>query len=170
MRYVPGLKLDWRGARHRFSDLMEVYETNYRLLARLIPNLRSVVDHEVSAVDECLDLHLRLVERHKYTTLISLTYLFDREGSPERVAEPGVLIRLYHDARVAEVYDCGACVEEGTIDAEDTRHGAPDLAERQWSVNLFLEKWLAYCLERGHRFSVSPPGKEAGPVPELVDG
>ncbi|WP_459864487.1 DUF1249 domain-containing protein [Endothiovibrio diazotrophicus] len=148
---------------------MEVYETNYRLLARLIPNLRSLGDHEVSSVAECLDLHLRMVERHKYTTLISLTYLFDREGATERVAEPGVLIRLYHDARVAEVYGCGACVEEA-VEAEGARHGLPDLAERQWSVNLFLEKWLAYCLERGHRFSTCPPAAEAGRVPEPVNG
>ena len=172
MRYVPGLKLDWRGARHRFSDLMEVYETNYRLLTRLIPRLDSVQEREVSAVSDCLDLHLELVERHKYTTLISLTYLFDREGVAKQVAEPGVVIRLYHDAKVAEVFDCAACDEAMVTDAEGVRHGQADVAERKWTANLFLEKWLAFCLERGHRFPspAHPSHQEAGLTPALADG
>lgn len=165
MRYVPGLKLDWRGARHRFSDLMEVYETNYRLLARLIPRIDSVHGHLVSEVDACLDLHLQLMERHKYTDIFSLTYLFDREEG--RVAEPGIVIRLYHDAKVAEVFECGACVEEA-VECDGTVHGLADLSERQWGVNLFLEKWLAYCLERGHRFVAA---REEGCLePVLADG
>ena len=147
MRYVPGIRLHGGLIRHRFADLQELYETNYRLLRRLVPDIGAVAGEACSRVAGCLDLHLSVVERHKYTTILSLTYLFDREGGP--VAEPGLLIRLYHDAKLAQVGACGACVGAA---ASPRGHGHPDPLIRQWEAGLFLEKWLVYCLERGHRF------------------
>ena len=49
-------------------------------------------------------MHLRLHERSRYTTTLTLTYLFDEGGMA--VSDPDLQIRIYHDARLAEVQAC----------------------------------------------------------------
>lgn len=129
-----------------FASLMDLYERNYMLIRRLAPDLPG----EGVAQDSCaatgLPLHLEVLGRHPYTSDIVLTYQFQRPRG--RAAEPNLQVRIYHDARVAEVMS--AHLRHWPVfahDDVDTR----DLY-RRWKVNRFLFKWLSYCLHQGHRF------------------
>lgn len=138
--------------RRSFAGLMDLYEINYRLLQRLVPDLESIPGRAMSRVPDSPDLFLLVEERCRFTTMLHLTYYFtDHHG--QRVADPDLQIRLYHDARQAEAVTCrpGAT---GTLLAE------------KWDSNLFLEKWLHYALGLGHRFETAARGADAAaPVP-----
>jgi uncharacterized protein YqiB (DUF1249 family) len=94
-------------------------------------------------------LHLTVVERCKYTTTLNLTYQFsDPQGS---FPAPDVVIRMYHDAQLAEVISRGR--RRGRRDAEYDRFRHQYSIQTKWQVNRFLHKWLGYCLHTGHTFS-----------------
>ena len=135
-----------------FAGLMELYECNYIRLRNLVPNPEVMQDHVVSRIDGVLDLHLRVVERCKFTTTLKLTYYFHDQQGP--FAAPDMLVRMYHDAQVGEVVSCGR--RRGVRHAIYNRmYNRYSLSEK-WHMNRFLQKWLGYCLLQGHRFT---PGK-----------
>jgi uncharacterized protein YqiB (DUF1249 family) len=131
-----------------FAGLMELYECNYIRLRNLVPDLDTMPDHVISRIDAVLDLHLRVVERCKFTTTLSLTYYFhDQQG---RFPAPDMQLRMYHDAQVGEVISCGR--RRGFRHATYNRmYNRYSLSEK-WRMNRFLQKWLGYCLLQGHRF------------------
>jgi hypothetical protein len=70
-------------------------------------------------------------------------------------------VRIYHDAHLVEaqpwhsVHSQPPALPRG---ARTPRGGPPrGCAEREldqrWARNMMLNKWLEYCVERGHRFS-----------------
>jgi uncharacterized protein YqiB (DUF1249 family) len=132
-----------------FAGLMDLYERNYIGLRRLIPLMPRDRRPLRSRVPGGLDLHLQLLEWHRYTTDLTLTYLFERSNGLR--AEPDLQIRIYHDARQAEVMSA------------HLRHWPEFAAEHcpglhaRWRANRFLWKWLNYCLYQGHCFDVTAP-------------
>ena len=146
-------QVNHQGVRARdLPGLMELYELNYIQLRRLIPDLDILPQQTVSEIRDGLDLHLTVMERAPYTSTLRLTYQFsDDEGE---FPAPDVVVRLYHDAQVAEVISRGR--RRGRRHAEYDRayHHYP--MEMKWESNRFLQKWLAYCLRNGHSFS---PGR-----------
>ena len=135
-----------------FAGLMELYECNYIRLRNLVPDLDVVPAEVISRVNGGLDLHLRVVERCKFTTTLNLTYYFhDEEG---RFPAPDMQVRLYHDAQVGEVLFCGR--RRGVRHADYNRMRNNYSLEEKWRMNRFLQKWLGYSLMQGHRFI---PGK-----------
>jgi hypothetical protein len=132
-----------------FTGLMELYEANYIRFRRLCPGLDKITNHAVSAVEGALDLHLRIVERTRYThTVILTSYLQgDRVGfSPK----PNLRIRVYHDARQAEVLDVQS--RAGRSGASRLYRSADSQLVFRWRWNQFLYKWLGYCLYHGYGF------------------
>lgn len=127
-----------------FAGLMDLYERNYMLLRRLLPNIPTVGSVHCSKVTGAIDLHLRVLDRHPYTSDLLLTYRFPR--GEEWVAEPDLEVRVYHDARVAEVRS--ASLRHWPHFDE---HDETTVAGR-WRANRFLYKWLRYCLRQGHAF------------------
>lgn len=136
-----------------FAGLMDLYERNYIGLRRLVPRLPQDRELCASQVASGLDLYLQLLERHRYTSDLRLTYCFCKTEGPR--AEPDLHIRIYHDARQAEVMSA------------HLRHWPEFAAEQctelhnRWRVNRFLWKWLNYCLHQGHRFDL--PVQPASP-------
>lgn len=125
-----------------YSHLMDLYEHNYMRLRCLIPSME-IADVMVSQVDGYSDLHLSIKERCKYTTIINLTYHFKEKGKAALLL-PNLNIRVYHDAKTAEVQNRQSRIHqilsnEGSI-------------EHQYKLNRFLYKWLGYCLYQGHHF------------------
>jgi len=84
-----------------FVSLMDLYENNYLRLRRLIPNLAELPKNAVSCLPGCLNLHLTILDRTKFTTTIFLSYYFDE--AEQAVAEPALTLRIYHDANQVEV-------------------------------------------------------------------
>ncbi|MEN8206250.1 MAG: DUF1249 domain-containing protein [Pseudomonadota bacterium] len=131
-----------------FAGLMELYECNYIRLRNLVPGPDVIQDHVVSRIDGKLDLHLRIVERCKFTTTLNLSYYFhDDEGS---FPAPDMQVRMYHDAQVGEVISCGR--RRGVRHAVYNRMFNTYTLSEKWRMNRFLQKWLGYCLLQGHRF------------------
>ena len=130
------------------ASLMELYDSNYRRLMRLAPELHRMEDTAVSRLVGALDLHLTVIERCKYTTTIALTYCFP--GDAGVVLEPNMRVRLYHDARLAEAVS-DARRHRGRV-SRCRRRRVPSELERKWDQNRFLQRWLGYCQRQGHLF------------------
>lgn len=130
-----------------FATLMELYESNYILMRRLAPALDQLETTNRSLGRDGVDLHLRLLERTAYTTAVCLTHYFDPTSSPG--SEPDLMIRIYHDARVAEVMP--ETPADGFHLWQGERPEAKSLPWR-WELNRFLNRWLRYCLGQGHVF------------------
>ena len=139
----------------RFGNLMELYERNYVQLRLLIPDLRRApLTTTVSNVVGCMTLYLQLVEQSPYTSTLRLTYRFiestadsaEQKGSLRATAEPDLTIRVYHDARSAEVMS-------GLLHGQQHPRKTRGL-EGSWRLNRFLYKWLRYLLYRGHGFKL----------------
>ncbi len=138
----------------RFASLMELYENNYMLVRLLIPELRSLQDgHYVSRISDAMDLELSQIEHCRYTTTFNLTYRF--ENSLRQPCEPDLTIRLYHDARTAEVVT-------GLIQTQRAESRRKRGLDDSWQLNRFLFKWLRYCLHQGHLFSIPSSQTMAG--------
>ena len=161
MRY-SGKQIVHPGVRARdLPALMELYELNYIQLRQLIPDFAAVQDLSVSKVNHGMDLYLTISERCKYTTTFNLTYRFsDRdEGKPA----PDVVVRMYHDAQVAEVISRGGSRRHSAYNR--FRQEYP--LQTKWQVNRFLHKWLVYCLRHGHGFS--PAREQLAEALEVIE-
>jgi uncharacterized protein YqiB (DUF1249 family) len=143
------------GRDRSFAALMELYESNYIFIRRLVPDIDRSDDAVVSRVNGTPDLHLTIVERCAYTTSLRLTHRFDHGQTSE--VTPDLQVRVYHDARVSEVLPSSNL--EGF---RYWRHHRPPRAGSlawRWEVNRFLNRWLRYCLGEGHAFE--PNGRSA---------
>jgi uncharacterized protein YqiB (DUF1249 family) len=140
--------VSWRARPGSFVSLMSLYESNYIRLSWLAPNLEALAPSQISVVDGDCPLHLAIEERSRYTTTLRLTYMFEDEAGP--LADPDLLIRVYRDARLAEVQACARWHRHAVLESMRSQL-ARDLGDR-WLRNVMLNKWLDYCVERGHRF------------------
>jgi hypothetical protein len=134
----------WIQERRSVGDLMALCEENYRHLHSLIPQLRRLQGEHRSSCPEHQDLHLTIVEQTPYTTLLRLTYEFPQGDTG--VADPDALLRVYHDARQVEVED----LRQQALPTSRL-YEAPGL-ENKWRLNLFVGRWLAFCVRQGHLF------------------
>jgi len=128
-------------APNSFAGLMDLYEQNYMRLRKIVPDL-NIADQMISSVPDHSDLYLSVKQRCKYTTMLSMTYRFEKSG--EYLFEPDLHLKIYHDARVVEVQQL-----------VKRHHGLlknDRLLQHKWAMNRFLFKWLGFCLYQGHYF------------------
>ena len=124
------------------AELMRVYETNYAKLNALLP-----VGHEVGDV-RCYQAvnmvyQLTVNEVTKYTTLIDIC----QSDAMPVFPLPKMSVRLYHDARVAEV--CAS----GDFSRVKAKYDYPNTKllqkDEKFQLNKFLGEWLTFCLKTG---------------------
>lgn len=127
--------------------LLDMCEENYRSIMRLAPGLARLNGCYRSSVAAHQDLYLEVLEQSRYTSLIHLTYYFDHHSGQE--PDPNAVFRVYHDARQLEIVD----LTQHILPTERL-YEAPGLLNK-WKANLFVGKWLAFCLHQGHRFDPS---------------
>lgn len=120
-------------------------DANYLRLMKLFPGLR-VEDVSVFGVmigGHPLRVELKVVERSPYTTLVEVQQL---PRAPWNTW-PRMLVRLYHDARSAEVVEChGARHFRAVYDYPNRHMHQPD---EKAQVNRFLTEFLSMCLRHG---------------------
>jgi uncharacterized protein len=144
----------WRARPRSFVALMGLYESNYIRLSWLAGELGALDGEHRSVVSGDCDLLLTLTERSPYTSTVNLTYLFSDEGLTGQGGEqrfPDMQVRVYHDAHLAEAHEWAGTHSQPVLKALRT-HAERELDQR-WARNVMLNKWLEYCVERGHRFS-----------------
>jgi uncharacterized protein len=142
--------ISWRARPRSFVSLMTLYESNFIRLGWLAPDLRQLRGSLTSEVAGEPALELAVVEQCRYTTALQMTYLFRDGGRAER--EPGLEIRVYHDARLAEA--CGTAAAPAHPRLKSLAAGVAPNHGTRWSSNMLLNKWLEYCVGSGHRFAV----------------
>ena len=129
--------------RQSLASLIDLYESNYYRLLRLVPELRGIEGTVVSRVAGALDLYLTVHEQQRYTTTLTLTYWFGDE------LQPNAGIVVYHDVNAAELVSFSR--RRRNPSRTWRRRRMPDL-ERKWQTNRFLQRWLGFCHRQGHLF------------------
>jgi len=132
-----------------FAGLMTLYEGNHTRLRQLLGNLWRLPSRLVSTSSSDLSIHLTLDEHSRYTTSLRMTYWLDSNGLTS--TDPDLLVRIYHDARLAEAVSC--CEQPRHIVFKGLWVPAAVELERRWLLNILLSKWLEHCLDHRHVFA-----------------
>lgn len=128
-------------------NLLDAAEQNYLLLAGLLPGLRvaDVAELHMPYGDAApVPVDLRVLERGPFTTLLEIVEHRAAEGW---VPPLRAVVRLCHDARVAEV------VEFDRHRRLQARYPYPNpdmlQPDEKIQVNRLLGEWLQHCLRHG---------------------
>ena len=138
----------WRARPGSFVSLMTLYESNFARLKWIPADIKSLSGHHVSRTDADCDLHLKVVEHSRYTSVLRLSYEFEHEGG--LVLDPDLEVCVYHDARLAEVRSFAQVARHPHL--RQLQSQLKRELDQRWSRNMMLNKWLEYCADRGHRF------------------
>jgi uncharacterized protein len=134
-----------------FTGLMTLYESNYIKLHQLGSAMAWPADAIVSSSSRDNDLHAEIVRREPYTTTLRLTYWFDDAGVS--AADPDLVVRIYHDARLAEAVSRGEAHRH--VKLRELAKSSNAELDRRWRLNMLLNKWLDYLFEVGHSLGTS---------------
>ena len=131
---------------NRFGWLMALYAENHTRLTCLFAPGDLEQGRYVSCIGDGLDLYLDVIQTHRYTVELRLTYgLRDPDtGEPD----PSAFVRLYRDAHQAEATHC--YVGRRWQDVIGMYPPPAELIGHRMRMNTFLGKWLEYLAERGH--------------------
>lgn len=144
-KYVPDLK-----------GLISDCEANYLRFLRLLPTLDENSEWAFAVELPSTELSrvvISVVERSRYTTTISLT---QASHMGEWVPEPTITVRLYHDARLAEVlsYQQNHRIRQSYEYPNAKMYHRNEKAQ----LNTFLGEWLDICLKSGCALSLPNMG------------
>ncbi|MGY5450562.1 DUF1249 domain-containing protein [Agarivorans sp. MS3-6] len=129
--------------RVNLDELMQLYAANYTFMMRLFP--------PALELGQCLrltpqvgdDYLLECKERTRYTSLYEITQASE---IPRNYLQPQLLVRLYHDARLAEV-----CASQQIYKLKP-RYDYPNKKmhhrDEKHQTNQFLNDWLAFCFKQ----------------------
>ena len=136
-KYIPDL-----------SRQMSMCEANYVRIMKLMPDLDDCDQREfqVSWSGHQAFLRLKVDERFKYTSTVLISHSY--ENSSPWLDTPGMVVRLYHDASMAEVI----CMQKrkqlsGVYSYPNQKMRQPD---EKLQLNEYLGEWLSECLSHGH--------------------
>jgi uncharacterized protein YqiB (DUF1249 family) len=132
-----------------FSGLMTLYESNHLKFLQLIQGRLPQRAQSLSTVIDDCDLHLDILARERYTSTLKLTYWFSNDSSG-CTPDPDMLVRVYHDAALAEAVGGREGHRHHLLRALAASHSGE--LDRRWRANIMLNKWLDYLLDKGHRF------------------
>jgi uncharacterized protein YqiB (DUF1249 family) len=130
----------------RFAWLMETYGENFARLSRMFQPQALPAGLYVSRIPDGLELMVEVLEQHPYTVELRLSYrIYDAAtGQPD----PSAYVRLYRDARQAEVTHC--YVGRHWQDVLGLRPSVQAMLGHRLRMNSFLNKWLDYLDSQGH--------------------
>ncbi|HEV8693270.1 MAG TPA: DUF1249 domain-containing protein [Lysobacter sp.] len=137
----------------RFGWLMALYAENHARLQRLFEPADLAPGHYESDIGDGLALQLEVLEQHRYTTELRLTYnmLDPVTGEPD----PSAYLRVYHDTHQLEATHC--YVGRRWQDVIGMYPPPAEVIGHRLRMNTFLGKWLQYLAENGHGVATLRP-------------
>jgi|TARA_B110000503_G_scaffold74761_1_gene115452 uncharacterized protein len=136
-----------------FHGYMADGDANYVRLLKLFHNINEADQRKIYIYNTGRHiLRFQVLERTPYTTLIKIDEEAGEYTPCKRLSSwlklPLLKLRLYHDAKMAEVVSCdGVSRIRPRYEYLNRNRHQPD-EKAQW--NQFLSEWLAYCLEFGY--------------------
>lgn len=134
-KYVPDL-----------AKQMASCEANYLRLIKLMPDLDEC-DHRRFNIDwheHRATVELTIEERFTYTTTVRIQQRYEQQSWIEM---PTLIVRLYHDARMAEVVNSQHHRQlRGSYAYPNKQMHYPD---EKAQLNQYLGEWLCQCLAHG---------------------
>lgn len=123
-------------------------ETNYLRLLKLFPKL-AVDGERLIGLQHGNDLVVKLtvLERTPYTTLVSLQE-YGEQATLKWLGLPSIKVRIYHDAKVAEVIDYDGLRRPQPRCQYPNKQMHQQDEKAQW--NKFLGEWLSQCINFGY--------------------
>lgn len=144
------------------KNFMARCEANYLRLLRLFPGMATDTERRLGLTTQPqTQIVMTVIERAKFTTLLSIeqnTQGLNGQATVEsrRWNRPPVLkVRVYHDAKLAEVVSCDDAHRVSPNNAYPNKRMLQRDEKAQW--NRFLEEWLTMCSKYGY---VSAPFEE----------
>ncbi|WP_432697461.1 DUF1249 domain-containing protein [Marinobacterium sp. YM272] len=136
-KYVPDL-----------TRQSSVCEANYARLLKLLPDLdtQDQREYQISWQGRSAVVRLQVEERFRYTSTVMVSQ--QMESDSRWLDAPQLLVRLYHDAGMAEVI----CIRQrrqlsGRYPYPNPQMHQPD---EKAQLNDFLGECLSQCLSHGH--------------------
>ncbi len=135
-KYVPDL-----------TKQMAICEANYARLYKLMPEMDEQDLREFNVVwgEHSMCMRLEMIERFSYTSTLQISQQASKELS--WLESPALIVRLYHDAGMAEVI----CMKRrrqlsGVYPYPNREMHQPD---EKVQLNHYLGEWLGHCLSYG---------------------
>jgi uncharacterized protein YqiB (DUF1249 family) len=134
-----------RRQRHNLQRLHGECELNYVRLLRLMPRMPQLGQSiDVDFTHECNSgMQVRIDEITRYTHLLSIVA---ESARPEWLPEIQIKVRIYHDAKMAEVVEW---CSDRTIPWELAEKSSMQAPDEKWQWNMFLSDLLAHGLSHG---------------------
>ena len=134
--------------RPHLPTLMALCEVNYMLMLRTLADKEQVGEQRCFFISDFLSYRVQVEEVTKYTTLLTICQEATITGyNLTELFRPKMVVRLYHDARMAEV------ISNQDVNQIKPRYDYPNekmhLPDEKQQVNYFLKEWLQLCLEYG---------------------
>jgi len=132
-KYVPKL-----------PDFLALCERNYAQLNRYLADDTVPGHTTVIRVTEQHHYRISVTEVARFTTTLQI----ELTDAREHYFRPGFVVRLYHDAQVAEVLSCQH------VSRFKARYDYPNpemlLPDEKRQINLLLRDWLKLCAGQGY--------------------
>jgi uncharacterized protein len=132
-KYVPKL-----------PDFLALCERNYAQLNRYLAADTVSGQSTVVQVSDSHQYRISVTEVARFTTTLQIELLTEQEY----LFRPHFVVRLYHDAQVAEVLACQH------VSRFKARYDYPNLAmllpDEKRQINLLLRDWLKLCAGQGY--------------------
>lgn len=132
-----------------------IYETIYRKLNKLIPNLAEIDEHAKLTAPGYMDLGVDVIQRDDDYTVIALSHYY-KHPSGDMIPDPDMEVRICHELQMAEAmsyqdsFGYQQVYHDWDADTQRFRKLAPRAKKE---LNSFLNKWLTNLLQQGHAIS-----------------
>jgi uncharacterized protein len=132
---------------------MGLYAENHARFRRLFEPADLAPGHYESDIGDGLALQLEVLEQHRYTTELRLTY--DIRDPVTGEPDPSAYLRVYHDTHQLEATHC--YVGRRWQDVIGMYPPPAEVIGHRLRMNTFLGKWLQYLAENGHGVATLRP-------------
>lgn len=132
-------------------------EENYRLFKQLIPAVSMLKGGYGLESGGAPPLLVEIEKKGPWTQDLRMTHRFGGEDGNAH-SDPDAILRIYHDAHLVEVSQ----FEKQRILPIEGLYEVPGLSQK-WKANLFLGRWLRYCVSQRYQLINIDGGRDNSP-------